>query len=126
MAIDSYLTIEEMSKLSERVQRWFVAPKSLASTNALRGTIEGVTLEVSHSNCELGAVTEDRYTISARINDTGLGKHEYLLETCDGHAREPKGEEVVKTTFERARAEYHKNRERFKEEDIAHAKSLVS
>ncbi len=127
MTIESHLSADEMSEISEKVPRWFVSKKPICSINALRGTVEGVTLEVSHSNYGLGHVTGDRYTISAKINDTNLGEHQYVQEVVDGTRHEdPKGEEIVKTTFERICSEYHNNNKKFEKADIAHAKSLVS
>ncbi len=128
MTIDSHLTVEEMSKLSDKVKRWYYAPKSITTIKALRGNVEGVTLEVSHSNYKQGWVTTDSYSMSTQVNDTDLEEHRYSIEIRD---MEPKkkyteGKEIIKTTFEKAWKNYQRNEKKFEKRDIAHARSLVT
>lgn len=122
MPIEAHLTAEEMFKLSEKVPRWFFTFQSIVDIKSLRGDVEGVCIEVLHSPYELGYIKGDRYEISAKVNDTNLGKHDY-----DRHSNTDsvKGEEIVKTAFEKAWNEYLANREKFRQKDVDCAKALI-
>jgi len=97
----------------------------LCTTSTLRGVVEGVVLNVSHSEYELGPIICNRYTICAKINETNLGKHQYVEEVVDKVHHEDPQEEIVKTTVKRVFREYNENRKRFKKEDVAHARGLI-